>query len=102
MLTHGTTTLILTEHNLTPNQLFIRGALEQNLIPVMPQLQSQRQLNQQLPAVSSHVEVPRNVFAPCISLQHELVSNVNPLQPSNNFGHDIHHHAINIVGLHLH
>jgi len=93
---------ISTEHNLTPNQLFIRGALEQNLIPEMPQLQSQQQLNQQLPAVSSHIEVPRNVFAPCISLRHELVSNVNPLQSSHNFGRDIYHHAINIVGLHLH
>ena len=72
---------ISTEHNLTLNQLFMGGALEQNLISEMLH-QSQQRMNHQLPAVTIHVEVPRNVYIVCISLRRELTSNVihcNPL-----------------------
>lgn len=89
-----------TMRNLTPNQLFITGALEQNLIPEMPQ--HPQQVNQQLPSVTNRVEVPRITFAPCATLQHDLTTTVDPLRPSNEFGYDIYCQAINIIGLHLH
>ena len=89
-----------TEHNQTPNQLFIRGALEQNMVPEIPPLQPQ-QMNV-IPSALSHVEVPRNTFHPCTSLLHDLNSSINPIQHSYNFGCDIYCHAIETVGLHLH
>lgn len=89
-----------TEHNSTPNQLFIRGALQQNLIPEIPRLPL-LQANQQLPSSTNHVEVPRIGFTPCPLLKRDLMSTVNPLQSSSNFGCDIYHHAISTVGVHL-
>ena len=54
------------EHNLTPNQLFIRGAIEQNMIPQQPQIAPSPHASGQTP--SDHVRVPSNRFKPCNSL----------------------------------
>ena len=87
--------------NLTPNQLFVQGALEFNIIPEMVDhsaIRSQVQVLQHI--ASSRVEVPRVNFSPCMQLQH-LMMQTNPLSPSVNLGVDLFMQLVNIVGQHL-
>ena len=91
---------VSTAQNLTPNQMFIRGALEQNMIPVMPQA-PHNVVDPAFPSVRSNVEVPRIQFIPCQSLRHELQSLVNPLLATDDMGYDLYNHAVSIVGMHL-
>ena len=90
-----------TEHNLTPNQLFIRGAIEQNMMPQQPPPpQTLAPINPGQPVQSDHVSVPRFTFAPCNTLCH-LLSTINPVEDSENFGCDIYMQVVDIVGHHL-
>lgn len=57
--------------NLTPNQLFIKGALEQNITPVIPS-SSSGEFEGEQPTQRDHVHVPRSTFLPCILLKHQL------------------------------
>ena len=94
---------ISTEHNLTPNQLFIRGALQQNMTP---RLQIQSPItnptgSHTLPSATSHVEVPRSSFVPCAFLTGQLVGNINPQAESDDFGRTFYCQTVDIVGRHL-
>ena len=60
------------ENNLTPNQLFIRGAIEQNSSPVLPSINGGG--TSSLPPTSNHVSVPRNSFIPCQSLHQDIAN----------------------------
>ena len=93
---------VSTEHNLTPNQLFIRGGLCQNMTPQLPHNYIGNPTNQHtLPLASSHVEVPRSSFTPCDSLLTQLTSSVTPLAESDDFGCTIYSQTVDIVGRHL-
>ena len=67
-----------TARNLTPNQLFVRGVIEQNMAPEMPRI-AQDILGQHYPSGNAHIEVPRIQFSSCQSLRDELSQDVNPL-----------------------
>ena len=96
---------ISTEHNLTPNQLFIRGALQQNMIPHVPQIQNQGSNStspHSLPSATNQVQVPRSHFTPCEVLVRRLTSSITPLAESDDFGCTIYCQTVDIVGIHLH
>ncbi len=89
-----------TERGLTPNQLFIHGALQQNMIPQQPQ--QLMPTSQPLPyaSVTDHVRVPQVKFKPCNTLVRQLTVN-DYLRESPDFVSDIYMQVINTVGLHL-
>lgn len=87
------------ENNLTPYQLFIRGAIQQNMTPVIPSFTTAA-FNSGLPSVTNHVAVPRSLFLPCPSLYSEM-TRVDPLEPSLAFGSDLYKNLISLVGQHL-
>ena len=95
---------VSSEHNLTPNQLFIRGAIEQDIDPHFPPPSSSNTSctadQAQLTSPSDRVTVPRIQFNPCALLQIEM-SQVDPLGPSTSFGCDLYCQIVNIVGSHL-
>ena len=90
---------ISTAGNLTPNQLFIRGYIEQGMMPRPP-----AQLNpvggNPTNQPSNHVQVPQLCFSPCSHLLRSL-SMINSLRESHNCGVDIYSDVINILGQHL-
>ena len=93
-----------TENNLTPNQLFIRGAIEQRMRPVFPNNEGAPTNGSEansLPSTSNHVAVPRVSFVPCPLLHYEITSRVDPLDSSNDFGCDLYKRSVSIVGNHL-
>ena len=87
------------ENSLTPNQLFIRGAIQQNMTPVIPSFTTGG-ISTRLPSVSNHVTVPQSLFSPCPSLYHEM-TRVDPLELSHEFGCDLYKNLLSIVGQHL-
>jgi hypothetical protein len=72
------------ERNLTPNQLFIKGALIQNSIQTPPTPNT----TMNIPSPGDVVSVPNMTFQPCLQLQQELQL-INPLAFSTNCGRDI-------------
>ena len=93
-----------TEGNLTPNQLFIRGAIEQNIYPSQPQLlHSSQGLGDADQSVlpNEQVSVPRIQFKPCDDLQTMLSGQINPIQHSDQFATDLYDMTVNTVGNHL-
>ena len=86
---------ISTGHNLTPNQLFVEGALQQSTTPPSP-----RTSVNDLPASNSDVEVPRSSFTPCATLKLHM-DQVDVTRSSNTFGIDIYNEVVDIVGQHL-
>ena len=91
---------ISTEHNYTPNQLFIRGAIENNTVPSFPL--SQGTPTAILPtSTTDSVEVPRVSFSPCSSLSSYINSHVNPLAVCHDLGHHLYETLVSIVGQHL-
>ena len=86
---------IATAHNLTPNQLFIRGAQEQRQELNEPDGVSLHGLTPQ-----DYVTVPRSSFLPCSCLKQTL-GNINPLRRSLDGGTSIYNETIDIVGQHL-
>ena len=88
---------ISTEHIHTPNQLFIERALPQNVGGGTP-LRSLAGTN--LPTSHDLVQVPRSSFASCAVLKRE-VCRVNVLRDSSDFGMDLYHESVRIVGQNL-
>ena len=86
------------ERNLSPNQLFIRGALQQqdHLInfPYGPTDTST------IPANDEGVPVPNVTFRPCHQLEQQLRL-INSLSPSSNCGCDIYCLVVDTVGHHI-
>ena len=91
---------VSTEHNRTPNQLFVDGALRQNMIPT-PHIPTHAVGNIPIPTSSEAVEVPRSAFLPCDRLLHELERH-DMLHASDDFGYSVYKHVCHIVGSHLH
>ena len=91
---------ISTENNLTPNQLFIRGALQQNMSPHFP---TQPGIGgaYTMPTVSNHVRVPRVSFRPCPFLLHDISHRIDPTGSSTDFGCDLYRRLVSLVGRHL-
>ena len=86
--------------NLTPNQLFIRGALQGNtVVPVMPIPTSLNSPGSIQPTHNSIVEVPRSTFKPCTLLKNQLDSIT--LAGSNYFDCTTYEQVTRTVGLHL-
>lgn len=95
---------ISTERNMTPNQLFVRGALEQNTTIQQPrniQPNTAPTGNAPLPHASNAVAVPRSYFTPCAALTMQVTQNVSPLALSDDFGYALYCEAVDIVGRHL-
>ena len=86
---------VSTEHNRTPNQLFVEGALQQATSGGPP-----RSSGTSLPTSHDPVQVPRSSFTPCAVLKTD-VDRVDVLKDSNNFGIDIYNEIVRIVGRHL-
>lgn len=84
-----------TEHNKTPNQLFIEGALQQQTLSTPSHGPPSN-----LPASRDHVMVPRSAFSPCSRLKHYL-DQISVLRDSDSFGIDIFEEAVDTVGFHL-
>ena len=82
--------------NLTPNQLFVQGAMQQNITPTVPPPQS----NSTMPTSADAVEVPRSSFSSCDSLQQEL-DQVNVLRVCEDQGYSIYCQVSDLVGRHL-
>lgn len=92
---------ISTENNKTPNQLFIRGALEQNIAFQYPQPSRASISHPSLPAASAPVEVLRSRFTPCAAVIALLTQNIIPLAQSDDFGYTLYCQTVDIVGGHL-
>ena len=60
-----------TERNLTPNQLFVQGALNQSMT-LRQHARSTSSSAIRLPAVTSNIEVPRSSFTPCDNLAQDI------------------------------
>lgn len=58
-------------HSLTPNQLFIQGAIQQNSVPVIPPT-SRSSGNLPQPTAHDHVSVPFGKFSPCRALKQDV------------------------------
>ena len=87
--------------NFTPNQLFIQGALEQNMVPTIPtHLAAPDASPHVYPAYRDHVQVPTSTFTPCRMLKQQL-DTINCLERSRNFGCDIYLQVVDLVGQHL-
>lgn len=89
---------VSTANNMTPNQLFIRGALEQNLDitpPAEPTVTSPA-----TPTSNEHVQTPTMRFTPCVVLNQQLQLYIDPLQ-GDYFECNSYLRAISIVGRHL-
>ena len=89
-----------TSHNLTPNQLFIQGALRQNMVPLMPTPTPTANTSFQLPSSNAAVSVPRSTFNPCDRLQHQL-DLFDFVQDVNDFGYGLYNTVSHAVGSHL-
>ena len=85
--------------SLTPNQLFIQGAIG---LDQMPQQPRPTMTSQATPPATDHerVRIPRIGFQPCHALEIQLRA-VDPLQVSTDFGCNIYKKVIDIVGTHL-
>ena len=87
-----------TAENLTPNQLFIQGALK-NMAPMFPNpIQSGNSVEAPLPRDS--VAVPRSTFTACEMLNSELDQH-DMLTPTDDFGYSLYQNITNLVGTHL-
>ena len=89
---------ISTEQNMTPNQLFIEGALRQNITPTLHTPTCSTAVS--IPSSHSAVAVPRSEFVPCDHLQHEL-DRYNMLSINEDFGYSLYQQVCSLVGRHL-
>ena len=103
-----------TEGNKSPNQLFLTGMLSSSVAGRMPPIPYSSTTTQQsspgpsathpassLPNTSSHVSVSRSSFKPCSLLQQALLTQVDPLGDSCNYGKDIYLKTVSLVLSHL-
>lgn len=83
-------------HSLTPNQLFIQGAMQQNTIPVIPSTSNSPAALPQ-PVARDHVLVPDSNFHPCEGLEDD-VRRIDVMQSCNDFGYHIYKQVLQVVG----
>ncbi len=83
--------------NLTPNQVFIQGALRQNLLPTLP---VPNPSPARTPVPGDRVEVPRSTFNICDDLEHEL-DHVDVLRACSDLGYGLYRRVCQIVGNHI-
>lgn len=87
------------ERNMTPSQLFVRGAIEQNISITEPA--SIRHSNSvAIPQAADAVGVPRIEFEPCEDLEQQLQL-INPLLGGDYFSTDVYNLFVNVLGSHL-
>ena len=92
---------ISTENNLTPNQLFITGAIQYEITPQRHSTTpTSHSTNPLLHPTRDRVVVPRINFTPCTRLVVLLNAQINPLDQDPEFGKNIYLNAVNIVGRH--
>ena len=84
---------VSTCQNLSPNQLFIQGALRQNMTPTLPVPSVS---HARIPAPRDIVEVPRSSFNRCDDLQQEL-QQVDTLRQCDNLGYSVYRRVSCIV-----
>ena len=88
--------------NVTPNQLFIQGALQQNMSPTLPTdtagMHSTR--SNRIPVPHDAVGIPRSSFIACDHLQSEL-DRLDVLSEVGDFGCSIYRNVCQMVGRHL-
>lgn len=88
-----------TAHNLTPNQQFIQGAVQQNMMPTLPvPIDCSRSCR--IPTPHDAVVVPRSTFSPCLRLQQEL-DRMDILRPAEDFGYSVYVEVCEMVGHHI-
>ena len=93
---------VSTEHNLTPNQLFIQGALSQSMAPTPQQpARSTSSSGIPLPTVTSTVEVPRSSFTPCDNLVRDIEQLSMPCLVTDDFNYSVFKRLSRFVGHHL-
>ena len=85
-----------TAWSLTPNQLFIQGALEQNMIPSHPP--NHPNGSGSLPSPGEQVNVPRIQFYPCSSLQSEITNHVFV---DDEYGYEVYKELLSLIGIHV-
>ena len=92
---------ISTENNFTPNQLYIRGALEYDMLPYYPSTsQLANHSNPFLHPSRDRVPVPRINFSPCLHLT-ASIGHIDPLQSTHDFGECLYLETVSLVGTHL-
>ena len=70
-----------TENNLTPNQLFIRGAIQHNVMPVIPHSPGQNAgILHNSPSETERVTLPHIHFTPSLRLKTRLKSQLNSFE----------------------
>ena len=85
------------ERNMTPCQLFVRGAIDQSMNITEP-ASVRRTVN--TPQASNAVGVPRVQFEACQDLEHQLRL-INPLSGGDYFSTHIYNLVANTVGSHV-
>lgn len=89
------------EHSFTPNQLFIRGALQQAYVPTYPPAPTLPRVSYlPHPTAQAHVQVPLCHFHPCGTLVTEL-SNIDVMQQCGDLGYHIYKEVVQLLGRHL-
>ena len=88
-----------TSENLTPNQLFVQGALRQNMTPTFP-TPTRSTSAIQAPLPQDAVAVPRSTFSACDQLNSEL-EQINVEEPVDDFGYSVYRNVCGLVGTHL-
>ena len=78
---------LTTAHNLTPNQLFVQGAIETNMMPTQP-IPTTTTNQYSLPSFNDAVDVPRSMFIPCNALEQEL-EQIDILKDVDDLGYGI-------------
>ena len=91
---------VSSEHNFTPNQMFIQGAIQQNMTPSNPQRLHSSSSSHEIHA-TEEVEVPNMLFQPCDQLLALLSSQINPLQPTDGITYNLYDLTVQVVGNHL-
>ena len=89
---------VSTEHNRTPNQLFVEGAIRQNMTPSIPVLAGST--TPVIPASITAVRVPRSAFDPCDSLTSELEQH-DLLCVVDDFGYSLYRYIRHLCIRHL-
>ena len=95
--------LFRTEHNLTPNQLFIQGAPSQNMTPAPPRQSAGPTSPSGVvhPTVTSTIQVPRSSFTPCDNLVQDIEQLIVPSQVTDDFNYSVFKRLSRFVGHHI-
>ena len=91
---------VSTEENLTPNQLFIQGALAQNMTPMLHNPSPHATVTP-TPTIGGIVNVPESNFLPCPNLQRDL-EQLNLPTVTSDFSFSVYQTVCRFVGMHLH